>query len=155
MKSFLNKLMKRTPKHYEGVKIVNEKPPIYDAVCATFGIKPVNVFFTYGDTIYNPDGIDIPEDVIVHEKHHMKQQTTDTTPELWWGKYLRDEHFRIEQEAKCYGKQYAFVCKTMPDRNERSRFLHKLATSLSGPLYGYSVASMEACLIIKQHSGVK
>lgn len=138
------------------MKIVNEKPPIWVNVCAAFNINPVRVLFTYGDTIYNPDGVDIPDHIIVHEEVHEKQQAKEgMTPELWWGKFLRDTEFRLDQESEAYGVQYAFFCKHRKDRNERNRFLRGLAGSLSGPLYGNSIGLIEAMQLIRKRANVK
>lgn len=138
------------------MKIINEKPPIWDNVCATFGINPVNVFFTYGDAIYNPDGIDIPDHIMVHEQVHEKQQKRDgMTPEKWWGKFLRDTAFRLDQESEAYGAQYAFICDNVKDRNQRHKFLYQLATSLSGPLYDKCIGHMEAMALIKKRANIK
>lgn len=137
------------------MKIINERPPIWDAVCATFNIQPKNVLFTYGDIIYNPDAVEIPDHIIVHEEVHEVQQTTNgMTPALWWGKFLRDVEFRIDQESEAYAKQYAFFCKHKKDRNERSKFLMALAGMLSGPLYGQSIGRVEAMQLIKKRANV-
>jgi hypothetical protein len=137
------------------MRIINEKPPVWDSVCATFGIQPVNVLFTYGDIIYNPDAVNIPDHIIVHEEVHEEQQKRDgMTPELWWGKFLRDRDFRLDQESEAYGVQYAFICKYVKDRNQRHKFLHQLATTLSGPLYERCIGLIEAMKLIKERANV-
>ena len=136
--------------------IIKEKPPIWDAVCATFNIRPVKAFFTYGDTIYNPDGINIPDHIMVHEQVHQEQQTREgMTPELWWGKFLRDKDFRIDQESEAYAVQYAYVCDNVKDRNQRYKFLYQTAKSLSGPLYDHCIGQMEAIALIKNRANIK
>ena len=136
-------------------EIKEEKPPIWDNVCAAFKIIP-HAIFTYGKTIYNPDKIQIPHDLIEHEKVHMEQQNyNDTDAALWWGRYLREESFRLDQEARAYGRQYAVICQTVKDRNIRSRYLVALAMSLSGPLYNKIIEHSESMKLIKHFSGVK
>lgn len=139
------------------MKISNTKPPIWDSACAAFNINPANTLFTFGDTIYNPGGIDpIPAHIITHEEVHEKQQTKDgMTPELWWGKFLRDPAFRLDQEARAYGAQYAFVCKTVKDRNQRYKIMWDLAGILSGPLYANCTSQQGAIRLIQGFAGVK
>lgn len=137
--------------------IKNEKPPIWDSACAAFNINPANTLFTFGDTIYNPGCIDpIYDHLIAHEEVHARQQTEDgMTPELWWGKFLRDHNFRLEQEAKAYGAQYAFICKSVKDRNQRYKVLWDLAGILSGPLYANCTSRQGAIKLIQGFSGLK
>ena len=137
------------------MRIVNEKPPVWDAVCAAFHINPKGVLFTYGDAIYNPDGVQIPDHIIEHEQVHEKQQKRDgMTPELWWGKFLRDKDFRLDQESEAYAVQYAFICKHLKDRNQRHKFLFNIALSLSGPLYDKCIGHMEAMALIKKRANL-
>ena len=135
------------------MKVLKERPPIWDSVCAAFNIFPKNVLFTYGDTIYNPDDVSIPDHVMVHEQVHEKQQQKDDmTPELWWGKFLRDEAFRLDQESEAYGVQYKYICKHVKDRNQQHRYLMDLARILSGPLYGSAISHMDAMQLIKKRA---
>lgn len=133
-----------------------EKPPIWDDLCGAFKIRPKNVFFTYGDTLYNPDNLQVPPDIVAHEELHAEQQKhNDIDAVLWWGKYLRDPEFRLDQEARAYGKQYAKICQFVKDRNQRNGHLMALASSLSGPLYNNLIAHSEAMKLIRDYSGVK
>lgn len=135
------------------IKISYEKPPIWDAICATFKIIPKNVYFTYGDIIYNPDKLEIPIDILEHEKVHMEQQKhNETDAALWWGKYLREPEFRLDQEARGYGRQYEVICGIIKDRNKRNHLLIQLAKSLSGPLYNNIISQSEAMKLIKSFS---
>jgi hypothetical protein len=137
--------------------IKNEKPPIWDNACAAFKINPANTLFTFGDTIYNPGGIDpIPAHLLVHEEVHAEQQGhNDEGAALWWGKFLRDHSFRLEQEARAYGAQYTFLCKTVKDRNQRYKILWDLAGILSGPLYANCSSRQGAVKLIQGFAGVK
>lgn len=141
----------------EAVKIRNEKPPVYDNACAAFKVNPGRTLFTYGDTIYNPGGIEpIPDHLIEHEKVHMEQQGySEEGAAEWWGKFLRDPAFRLEQEAQAYAKQYAFVCRKVTGREQRFHFRWDLAGILSGPLYGNCIGRQEAAALIQRLSGVK
>jgi hypothetical protein len=153
--SFWNKIKRNKIETIGDVKVRYEKPPIWDNVCIAFGIKPVNVYFTYGDTIYNPDKLEIPVEIIEHEKVHMEQQNhNDTDAAIWWGKYLRDPIFRIDQEARAYGQQYKTYCSVVSDKNQRARYLFIIARSLSGPLYQNSISHSEAINLIRKFSGI-
>jgi hypothetical protein len=127
--------------------ILNEKPPNFDHICAAFKINPQTTVFTYGDILYNPAGAYISDDTMIHEEVHAKQQK-EITPELWWGKFLRDANFRIGQEARAYAVQYRFLCQTHKDRNERVRILVRMAKTLSGPLYGEAIPHGKAFQLI-------
>lgn len=140
--------------HVHGAKVREEKPPIFDACAAAFQINP-RVVFTYGDTLYNPFKLHLPEDLVEHEKVHMAQQGhSDDGAALWWGRYLRDEKFRLAQETAAYGRQYAVLRRMTSDREQLAKWLNALAGSLSGPLYGGCVGHMEAALLIKQEAGL-
>lgn len=135
------------------MKILNEKPPIYDAIIQN-GMQPhAGVIYTYKDTIYNPSGADIPDHLIVHEETHSRQQGDN--PDNWWGRYLTDQYFRIEQESEAYARQFAFICNKVKDRNQRNRILLDLALVLSGPIYGNVISQQNAMKIIKSKSNVK
>jgi len=154
-KAFWNKKKPSKIKKNDSIEIKVEKPPIWNDVCAAFNINP-QAYFTYGEVIYNPSDLPVPPDIIEHEKVHIKQQKADgMTPELWWGKYLRDPQFRVEQEAKAYGRQYQFICYHNKDRNAQSHLLIELANSLSGPLYNNVISQSEAMTLIRKYAGVK
>lgn len=52
------------------MQIKNEYPPNFTDINLHFPYKDGYVY-CYGDTIYNPSGKDIPEDVIFHEVIHL------------------------------------------------------------------------------------
>jgi hypothetical protein len=135
------------------MKILREYPPIYEDII-NYGMHPrQGTIFTHGDTIYNPDGIEIPEYLMVHEEVHSKQQGED--PNGWWGRYLIDEYFRIEQETESYAKQYDFMCKKVKDRNQRNRLLIDIAKIVSSPTYGNVITTSAAMIQIKNKSKIK
>jgi len=135
------------------MRIINEKPPIYDKILAVGMLPHAGVVYTYGDAIYNPSGAVLPEYLIIHEEVHMTQQGDH--PDTWWARYLDDQHFRIEQELEAYAKQYVFICRFVKDRNQRAKILLQLACSLSGPIYGKVVSQQWAYEEIKKKSNVK
>lgn len=111
------------------------------------------VIYTYGDTIYNPSGIEIPLHLMSHEEVHSKQQGSD--PDVWWTRYIGDAFFRIEQEVEAYAKQYDFICRKVKDRNARTRILVQMGDSLSSPTYGSVIGSQDARIMIKNKSNTK
>lgn len=134
------------------MQIKIEKPPIYDAILQ-HGMRPHHgVVYTYGDTLYNPSNAEIAQHIIEHEEVHSKQQGED--PDTWWGRYLVDQYFRINQEAEAYGHQYKFICGYQKDRNKRVRILHDLSNHLSGPIYGDVIGYNAAMRMIKEEAGV-
>lgn len=116
------------------MRIIKERPPIYDAICSIIGKPPATAIFAYGDTIYNPSGLSLPEDIIRHEQVHQKQQGDAVVD--WWRKYLRDEEFRLDQEIEAYGVQYKFIHETNTSREFRFKALMQMAKSLASPMYG-------------------
>ena len=135
------------------MKIAHELPPIYDSIIEA-GMRPTAMaVYTYGDTIYNPSGRDIPPDVVHHEEVHEKQQEA-TGKDEWWGRYLEDPYFRISQEVEAYGAQYKFLCKTHKDRNQRNRILIHFARVLSSPTYGETIGTQAAMEMIKEKANV-
>jgi len=140
------------------MKIINEPPPqkLLDAIRAA-GMDPdlSKTFFTYGDIIYNPGGVEIQPSVLEHEEVHCDQQKSyQGGVDGWWGRYLVDPLFRVQQEAEAYGMQYRFLCAHHKDRNRRVRILMELAAMLAGPMYGRTINRQAAGDLIKKHAKV-
>lgn len=90
------------------------------------------MLFTYGDTIYNPAGFKIPPELLVHEYVHIGQQL-DTSPELWWKMYVKDDQFRLGVEIPAHRAEAEWLHKNGRDWKH-------VADRLAGPLYGNLVA---------------
>lgn len=121
------------------MKIIIDKPPIWEEANKLFKLEELNLgtVFTYGDTLYNPFGADLSDDLIAHEEQHAKQQQhDDTCAKLWWKRYIEDPEWRLSQELEAYGAQYKCICRQQKDRNKQAKKLWELATILSGPMYG-------------------
>lgn len=137
------------------VTVIHDKPPCFDNICATFNIVPKNTFFSYGDCVYSPDIEVVPDHIIEHEKIHLRQQGfTKEGAALWWGKFLRDPKFRLEQELEAYARQYQYFCSQTSDREKVAKFLWQLAGSLSGPLYERCITHYEAMNKIKNYKRI-
>ncbi len=135
------------------MKIAIEKPPIWDLVINA-GLAPtITTVFAYGDTIYNPSGMFIREDTIVHEKTHCRQQGNN--PDAWWERYVQDGYFRINQEVEAYANQYSYICRNLvKDRNQRNIILNDFARHLSGPIYGKMIGQGDAYAMISKKANV-
>jgi len=116
-------------------EIINEKPPIYKQAHECFEIDDSCTIYTYGDKIYNPAGINVPESVVEHERVHMRQQRDIGGPEIWWNRYFAEPDFRLSQELEAYGRQYWFFCTHNYDRNMRTKYLWKLSSIMRSPMY--------------------
>ena len=126
---------------------VQEQPPFYDELGKTFRLSEGTIF-TFGDVIYNPSGNPISKPLYKHEEQHSKQQGGN--PKEWWARYIKDPDFRLSQEVSAYQVQYKESKKHIKDRNELHRYLRRLASDLSSPLYGDCISFSEAYDAIKR-----
>jgi len=140
---------------YGDVKVIHDYPPVWGSVCKAFQIIPKYAVFSYGDCVYNPSGQHLPDDIIEHEKVHLRQQKySREEASLWFGKFLREPEFRISQEIEAYAEQYKYLCKQFSDRNKRFKVLHNLGSIMSGPIYNKCITCSEAMERIKKQSKV-
>lgn len=135
-------------------KMKLDYPPTYKQILKA-GMKPLHgTVYTYGDTIYNPDGIELPLDLVAHEMRHMSQQgKNEKGAKKWYKEYLLDTRFRLDVEADAYHAQYKFLSTKIKDGNTLIRILHQLALQLAGSIYGKITTYGEAMQLIKD--GVK
>lgn len=131
-------------------KIVEELPPIYEKIAAVFPEvrNRRGVVFTYGDTLYNPSGYSIDDELMIHEDVHVAQQAKMGKDE-WWDKYLADPQFRTDQELEAYRAQFA-ATRERYGRPVWRRELKRLARDLSSPIYGNILSPDEAAKLIKE-----
>jgi len=134
-------------------KIVIGFPPNIQKIWEAFPfiIKNPTVIFTYGDTIYNPGGYLIDQDLLAHEETHISQQ--QGIPDEWWDLYIKNTSFRLIQEAEAYKIQYLSYCSHQKDRNQRYKFLYSLARDLSSPIYGSCISTRDALTLIENYKG--
>lgn len=133
------------------MQILNSYPPNYNEISQRFVLPPRTVF-TWGDKIYNPDGIMITKDLRAHEEVHMRQQ--GSSPEGWWRRYLDDDLFRLDQEREAYGRQYQYICSTNLNPNYRWKVLTALAMFLASPMYGNITTLGAAMEMIRRESAI-
>lgn len=114
-----------------------ERPPNFEQILAVFphADRP-GVIFAYGEDIFNPAGVRIPEFIHVHEVRHCARQFA-IGPERWWELYLTDQEFRYTEELLAHVEEYAFQAKSLRDRNSRARLAMRTAARLVAPLYNY------------------
>ncbi len=133
-----------------GMKISHEKPPIYDRLVDVFGIDwNDGIVITYGDTLHTRGGNNIPQDLVVHEKTHTRQQAAIGIEE-WWNNYVANRDFRLEQEAEAYRNQWQFIKHNVKNREEAFRKKMRIARDFSSPIYGNIVTHNEALKIISR-----
>ena len=147
---------KITPKEYkiDDIRVIETVPPVYQAILDS-GLNPTpQAVYTYGNTIYVPSGNPILEEILEHEKVHIKQQT-EMDKDKWWERFLTDEYFRIEQEVEAYAVQYRFMCNKYKDRNHRDKILRNYGGTLGSPTYGSVIGGMKAMQMIRDKANVK
>ena len=107
--------------------IANKKPPNWAEINRRMNVRRDSVYM-YGDTLFNPSGGEIPDDVIVHERVHEKQQEGQD-PKIWWIKYLNNKDFRLRMEVEAFGQQYNWVFNQV-DKETADLCLKDLSTTL-------------------------
>lgn len=132
------------------MKVKNDFPPRYVEMVKRFPGITATAVFAYGDTLYNPSGGEIGDDLMAHENTHAGRQIDVGGPNEWWTRYMADEDFLISEEALAYGVQARFTFTHVKDRNARFRYLVGLAQTFSGPLYGNVVNFDTALILIKK-----
>ena len=93
--------------------------------------------FAYNGNIYSDKYL--PNDIIVHEEEHLRQQEEYGLNE-WVDGYLNDDKFRLKMEIKAYRKQIDYI----KDRNQKHLTRLKCSEALSSGLYGYVLTPSEA-----------
>jgi hypothetical protein len=130
------------------LKIEIAVPPNYSEILGVFPhIADQAILFAYGDIIYNPKGVFVPEELVAHEAVHGARQGTEVT--AWWDSYLESPEFRLLEEIPAHRAEYNAFCKAVKDRNKRARYAHAVASRLSGKLYSLDIKYKDAlkCLL--------
>ena len=129
---------------------IGEFPPeeIYSKCVKKWGVDfKDGVVFTYGTDIYSQ--YPLPDDLIVHEKTHVRQQL-EMGKEKWWKKYFEDDKFRFNEELEAYRNQYKYFQNNIKDKNRLSESLQSLSGFLCGSMYGNLASFSEARKLIKK-----
>lgn len=132
--------------HHPAVTVAYTVPPVYEACVRQFGPLPPGCVFAWADTVYAPqhDGVTPSPEILAHECVHFGQQERSGGPELWWQKYLAEAAYRLQQEVPAHRVQWQVLCRLVPNRNARRRYLHHLAAQLAGPMYGHLMTARRA-----------
>lgn len=133
-----------------GITMIMGFPPNIEKIRNAFGELPPNVVFAYGEIIFNPSGMPIPEPCRIHELTHMAQQGADV--EGWWDNYINSKKFRFDQELEAFSNEYNCYRTHQKDRNKAAVFLHSCAKRLSSELYGSLVTHSEAITLLRNHA---
>lgn len=133
------------------VEIIIAPPPMFDQICAVFpSAANKGVIFTWGNVIFNPSGVNIGEELQMHELVHRDRQNLVESVEKWWERYLVDVEFRLAEELPAHVVEYKTFCRLHRDRNQRANYLHHVAGRLASPLYG-NVITKKAALSALLH----
>lgn len=132
------------------IKIEHAYPPNFEMIKAALPEANETNVYCYGDTIYVPDGHQVPPDIIFHESIHSQQQGED--PDAWWYRYVTNRSFRLEQEVQAYGEQYRWVLQHVQGGAFRKWAKESMAKALSGPEYGNLLTLSEAESRIRRYA---
>lgn len=141
------------------MKIIPALPPNIDELDRVFGVRKMletgPVWFAWGDRIYNPNRVDIPPAIMVHEKVHCDRQMRYGSPELWWPEYMRLPEFRLAEEIPAHQAEYEWwrqkahtLRRIKGWRSPMDYHLAHIAMRLAGPMYGSLVPLSEAKRLI-------
>ncbi len=106
------------------------------------------MIFSWGDTIFNPDNVQIPNSLIKHEEMHGHRQRLGGV-EDWWEQYLHYPPFRLGEEMLAHQAEYEVLIAEARNRNDRRRALTQVSKRLSGPLYGNMIPLKRAKKYLK------
>lgn len=127
------------------MKMVIDYPPNIDNIDAILHVKDKDVYYCYGNTIYNPKNFPIPNFILAHEKaHSVRQLAYIGGPEAWWEKYIIDPDFRYNEEVIGHTAEYKIQVFFIKDRNLRHKILYNTARRLTSSIYGYNKNIKEA-----------
>jgi len=129
------------------VKIINDYPPQWEKIKAAFpgAVASRSVLITIGNVIYNPFNVEMRDDLIEHEKVHMRQQDQyNLNPDQWIEEYLNNPKFRLSVEIEAYREHLKFLHRKIVGKTFKKAIKH-YARALSSTVYG-NVCSYEFAL---------
>lgn len=113
-----------------------ERPPNWDQIVEAFPhAATLPTLFAYGEDIFNPSGLTIPQALLAHEYRHCARQFLKA--DAWWAQYIADPEFRYGEELLGHVEEYRVLAAQTKDRNARARLSIRTATRLIAPLYNY------------------
>ena len=118
------------------MRIVRDRPPMFDEIDAKFKVRGKPVLFAWADTIFIPTGsLEVPPHLMEHESLHGQRQRL-LGVEVWWRRYIDDIDFRREEELLAHRAEYQTLIRGGGGRNMRRHYLSITAARLASPLYG-------------------
>ena len=129
------------------MKIVFDYPPIFDEIDSRFRVRGKRIIYAWGDKIYNPMRIQIPNQLMAHEEVHGERQGNDI--EGWWRRYIDDDKFRLAEEIPAHQAEYQVMLHNAVNRAQRRRVLIVVAKRLASPIYGRMISEGNAKKLIK------
>lgn len=142
-----------TPKvqivHCDPKVIYNEFPPNIDQIKAVFPLACESTVFAYGDKIYVPSGVEIPPEILAHERIHCERQLAIGLDQ-WWDQYFFDKQFRLVEEVIAHQVEYQFLRGLYPGAHRKHAILEHVAKKLSHEIYGNLCSLKRAKELVKQ-----
>ena len=130
------------------MRIVFDRPPMFDEINAKFRIAGKPVIFSWGDLIYNPMRVFIPPHLLAHEAVHGRRQlmygALGGGIDDWWREYINSAAFRLNEEIPAHQAEYAALMRQNNNRHARRGHLKRVAKRLSAPLYGGMITTAKA-----------
>ena len=121
-------------------------PPNIDAIAAVLpGARRPGVVFSFGNTVYVPDGQPLHPAILAHELAHCARQPD---PYAWWERYLADHKFRLDEELVGHRAEYQWYVQQGVKQKRLVTHLREVAAKLSSPLYNVRISEQEARWLI-------
>ena len=129
-------------------QIINDYPPLFDEIDAAFNVRGKSIMFSFGDRLYNPEGIEIPPELVAHEAVHGERQSSGQRVRDWWRRYMADRLFRLNEEIPAHQAEYRYLLEH-GNRYQRCSALRRTAARLAAPLYGRLIPPNAAELLLR------
>lgn len=85
--------------------------------------------YPYAPYIFNPNKTYIDPPLLIHLFTHISQQEKIGVKE-WWSRYLKDKHFRLNEEIRAFQAQFHEIKSTVKDRERLNKIVHYLSLDL-------------------------
>lgn len=130
------------------MKIAFECPPMFEYINHRFHPGP-RVIFTFGDTIYNPDRINVTKELQAHEQVHSDRQLAYAGgPACWWANYISWQEFILAEEAPAHRAEYLAYCKRHRGGGSQRIMCIAIANKLCSAMYGKVCTHEEAVRVV-------
>lgn len=136
------------------LNVIHNRPPNFADIDAIFNVRTKHgVLFCYGSNLFNPSGVEVPTWIMAHEIAHSERQgDTIDAIRAWWGRYLTEPKFRLDEEIIAHQAEWKAYLETRPNRQQRRGYLVQISKRLSSDLYGKMITKERAKEIIQSHT---